>query len=323
LPTFNRSKYIKRQLSFFLEDAADFIGSEVEIIVSNNASPDDTDEVIRDIEKNYQGKFFYKLQEENTGQRNFWYLIKKARGKFFWLVGDDDLLRPGIVPRLMGILKDHADKDVGAVLLKVEWAAPGADTDEADWSSWDAAGAKNPSGLLFCDCEALGRFGDLPDSYGMLNFITRNVLLRAPVVETIENPSFEDQLTTSPMVCALNALRGRFFYLDDKAAVYARRIHRVAMPRFFSEFCSVINVNTYCSLKKFGFSEEEVNAMITGYFEKGSGWAIPFIRQYFYPDISLKFIKTVIKHGYFRLFLKVYFRRLYRKTVSSIKRKFK
>ena len=47
IPTFNRAKYTRRALQSIAEQYDD----RLEIIVSDNASPDNTEEVVREMEK--------------------------------------------------------------------------------------------------------------------------------------------------------------------------------------------------------------------------------------------------------------------------------
>jgi glycosyltransferase involved in cell wall biosynthesis len=324
LPTYNRSKYIKRQLAFFLRDAAEFIGKEVDLLVSDNASPDDTDKIIREIYDNNKGMFFYKEQERNIGLDQWVFLVGQAKGKYVWIVGDDDLLRPGIVARVIKILKDHNDKDLGGVFLGFKFAALGDDNDFADWDAFDndMANATLPKEGLHLYTPDDSRYFEcstnLNPRYGVMSFITRNVLLRHEVERIMNVGMFHH---AAPIVWAMASIHNRYFYVDNKITIYGREVRKSEDPKSFVEHVACSHLEAYFDLEKYGFSKQEVHSMAEVFFEKGSAWALPFTREYFYADIIYKLLKIVISHGYFPLFAKVFLRRQYRRTLRTIKKK--
>ena len=88
IPTYNRLNYIKLCLESIF-DARKGYEDEVEIIVSNNASTDSTDDYLKSIkEKNFR----YYRNEENLGfNRNLFLLVDQyAVGEYVWTIGDDD-----------------------------------------------------------------------------------------------------------------------------------------------------------------------------------------------------------------------------------------
>src|SRR4051812_41815877 len=107
IPTYNRANYLDINLNQLarnlrqLENAA-----EVEIIVSDNASTDNTAQVVNKyIEQGI--KINYHRNSTNTGfDGNFNQCISKATGKYFWLFGDDDLLFNNSLTKVIRILKN-------------------------------------------------------------------------------------------------------------------------------------------------------------------------------------------------------------------------
>ncbi len=104
VPTYNRAAYLREflaELAPQLRALAD--PADVEILVSDNASTDDTPAVLdafRDI------GIQVTRQPENIGSdRNFVFLFRQARGRYFWLCGDDDILRPGAVDAVLAALR--------------------------------------------------------------------------------------------------------------------------------------------------------------------------------------------------------------------------
>ncbi len=99
IPTYNRSKY----LSLLLEGIFDQILHEdrVELIVSDNASTDETAKVVDEL-KLLGLKLQYLKNECNLGaDRNILQCYEKAQGKYVWIFGDDDLILPGGISTIL------------------------------------------------------------------------------------------------------------------------------------------------------------------------------------------------------------------------------
>lgn len=102
VPTFNRHKKLLRQLEF-LKNEVEGLG-QVEVIVSDNGSTDDTVEITRI----FSDVFVINKNMENIGLvRNLITLANLAQGKFIWFIGDDDLLDAGIVRKVIAVLRER------------------------------------------------------------------------------------------------------------------------------------------------------------------------------------------------------------------------
>jgi glycosyltransferase involved in cell wall biosynthesis len=78
----------------------------IELIISDNASTDDTEEVCRDLAR-ADGRITYHRQPENVGiLNNFVSAMRVANGPFFRWIGDDDRLEPDYVTRCLGVFDD-------------------------------------------------------------------------------------------------------------------------------------------------------------------------------------------------------------------------
>lgn len=88
LPTFNRAQRMKRAVEALL--AGEY--SNIEILVSDNGSSDETQSVAEDlVSKNSRVRYF--RHAENIGPvANFEFVRRQARGKYFLWHGDDDYL---------------------------------------------------------------------------------------------------------------------------------------------------------------------------------------------------------------------------------------
>ena len=108
IPTYNRSIWLENTLKAAWNEVESSIGC-AELVVSDNASPDNSRELI----ERYTGNpmFVPVFQHENVGPvRNMHDLVTKhARGTYVWLIGDDDFIVPGAIGRILQCIKEHAE----------------------------------------------------------------------------------------------------------------------------------------------------------------------------------------------------------------------
>ncbi|MFH1777348.1 MAG: glycosyltransferase family 2 protein, partial [Candidatus Omnitrophota bacterium] len=107
VPTYNCPQGLRRSLECICSQAY----KNLEIIVSDNCSPDPSVEAtVREFsEKDRRIKYF--RQEENKGMVfNFQFVISKATGDYFmWLADDDWFEESSYIERCALFLKDHSD----------------------------------------------------------------------------------------------------------------------------------------------------------------------------------------------------------------------
>ena len=88
--TYNQQEYIIRTLEGILNQNVNF---DVELIISNDASPDDTNRIVEEYLKGYSGDFkirYYNHTENKGMQENFIWAISQAEGKYIALCEGDD-----------------------------------------------------------------------------------------------------------------------------------------------------------------------------------------------------------------------------------------
>jgi len=118
IPSYNRSKYLVLLLdSICQQDFKDF-----EIIVCEDLSPER--EVIAGIVREYQSKhdcaLSYYENKSNLGyDGNIRNLVEKANGEYCFFMGNDDLMCPGALSEVAGLIRRHPD--VGMVLKSYSW----------------------------------------------------------------------------------------------------------------------------------------------------------------------------------------------------------
>lgn len=116
VPTYNRSAFLAECLQSVVESAG-ANHDEIEIVVSDNAGVDNTEEIVRNASGGRLA-IRYIRQPVNIGaQANFRALASEARGDYIWLLGDDDKLSLAAVGAVLGAIRGGADAVVCNVAL--------------------------------------------------------------------------------------------------------------------------------------------------------------------------------------------------------------
>jgi len=114
IPTYNRNIGILRTLTSIWQQQY----PNLEILISDNCSLDNTQEIIQGLsEKHPEIKIF--RQQSNIGMiPNFEFVLKKSSGIYFMWVADDDALEPGILLKYVNFLERHPDYSIVSGAIK-------------------------------------------------------------------------------------------------------------------------------------------------------------------------------------------------------------
>lgn len=108
IPTYNRSELLSELIESIVTQCDN--RDDVEICISDNASSDNTSEMINDWANKTHIPIIYSVNEINFGADiNFLLAPKLASGKYCWLFGSDDKLFPGSIDYLDGFLDNDND----------------------------------------------------------------------------------------------------------------------------------------------------------------------------------------------------------------------
>ena len=105
VPTWNRAAILDKALSALLPQI-ESNKDKIEVVISDNASPDHTNEIIqKHIAKNNSLNIIHFKQTENTGYYgNFKTCRELSNGDYFWLLSDNDYVANGLIDYLLEIL---------------------------------------------------------------------------------------------------------------------------------------------------------------------------------------------------------------------------
>lgn len=97
IPTYNRRAMLQELLESIVAQASD----GVEIVISDNASTDGTDAMVREYQERFANIVYVRSPENLGADRNYLSSVKAARGEYCWLMGSDDVLAPDAVARVL------------------------------------------------------------------------------------------------------------------------------------------------------------------------------------------------------------------------------
>lgn len=111
IPTYNRADFLRKCLGSVLA----FSGTGIEVIVSDNASPDGTEAVAASFSDT---RLRYFRQTENIGAvRNFRFLAGQAQGTYLFFLTDDDFLLTGALETVLGFIRTFSPDGFKCSLL--------------------------------------------------------------------------------------------------------------------------------------------------------------------------------------------------------------
>jgi len=100
IPTFNRAAKLQKQLERVLSQ----VTPEVQVSVYDNASPDETREIV---EKFNHPNLSYSRSQNNTGgHHNFFRCYEGCQTEWLWILSDDDPITETAIADLLKLIKD-------------------------------------------------------------------------------------------------------------------------------------------------------------------------------------------------------------------------
>ena len=105
--TYNRAGKLSNNLENWF-NLNNHKNNEIELIVCDNCSTDNTNTICNEFLS--QNNFTYIRNKINVGiLGNLEICAERANGKFVWIIGDDDLVKPNAIELVIGIIRKHSD----------------------------------------------------------------------------------------------------------------------------------------------------------------------------------------------------------------------
>jgi len=118
VPTYNRSHCLRTLLSALTAELAGLQG-RVAVILGDNASSDDTPALTAAFAAGWSGTQVLRHERNLGPDENFCRCVEQVRSPYFWIIGDDDIPRTGLVAALLTLL-DQSSPDL--VYLNSHWS---------------------------------------------------------------------------------------------------------------------------------------------------------------------------------------------------------
>jgi glycosyltransferase involved in cell wall biosynthesis len=96
IATYNRARFIGETLDSILCQAQE----EMEIVIVDGASTDDTRDVVEGYMRRYPSIRYYRMEKKGGVDQDFSRAVELSQGEYCWLFSDDDILKPGAIARV-------------------------------------------------------------------------------------------------------------------------------------------------------------------------------------------------------------------------------
>jgi glycosyltransferase involved in cell wall biosynthesis len=223
IPTYNRRPKLQQTLDIVVPQLTD----EVELFVSDNCSPDDTWKYLGELEA--RGSLRRLRYQANIGSdRNMVGCIENARGRYVWLLCDDDKPCTNAVECILDAIKRH---DFPPMLYL---RATGSDSDVSSYDSRPVS-----TGWTGHD-----RNSFLREISYHFTFAPSNVVRRDVVDLNFIKRQYDTCLVAGSL-CLSSAARGNRIFVSDQSLLYARGGNNGGY-----DGCAVFTKNVLCLLRR-------------------------------------------------------------------------
>lgn len=112
IPTWNRATFLQDNVSQLLREIEKCPHHQIEVVISDNASTDETSVYCESLIQQYPF-IFYKRNSENMGPNaNFQQVIENANGTYIWLLGDDDKIVENCLEKIIADCEKFNKADI-------------------------------------------------------------------------------------------------------------------------------------------------------------------------------------------------------------------
>ena len=106
IPTYNRCHLLQETVESVMESVEQAGLNDIEILISDNCSDDDTASTVAAMVKKYS-IIRCRRNDNNVRDENFFILAREARGRYLWIFADDDLMKADAVKNVCTALLNN------------------------------------------------------------------------------------------------------------------------------------------------------------------------------------------------------------------------
>lgn len=104
IPTYNRGKFLVELFESILCQIDKNNEELIEVTVSDNASTDNTEEIINIYKNKFKNFVYFKWDRNMGADRNYLKCVEIANGEFCWLMGSDDRIEKASIGYILDLL---------------------------------------------------------------------------------------------------------------------------------------------------------------------------------------------------------------------------
>lgn len=105
IPTYNFGRFIGETLSSIVSQASE----DLEIVVLDGGSTDDTAEVVKGFQRDFPNLQYHRKEKRGGIDRDMAETVGTARGEYCWLFSADDVMEPDAVPKILERIREGHD----------------------------------------------------------------------------------------------------------------------------------------------------------------------------------------------------------------------
>jgi hypothetical protein len=263
LPTYNRAQLLDRQLEWLSSSVQKNDSEQVEILISNNHSTDETRQVIEKWQDSFgEAKVVVNHQETNVGAiRNIAYCMNNASGKYVWVISDDDPIKDNALDFVLDTLRQNSD----LALIILNFDAKNLNTGEIGFErcfTVDEDKIITQGKRVFSQC--------LLEYYGGVTLTTALVYLTAATQQAIQSwPGGLDNLSIQTYITGFCALQGSATVTKDIFLTCSLGDHFFyADPHLLEQMEFKDKPVMYKKLAKIGYRSTLIQIFITKAWQK-------------------------------------------------------
>lgn len=104
IPTYNRGNFLLECLQSIVLSIRGY-EKDIEVIISDNASTDNTEDIVRTMKKEFSFIRYYKNKENLGAEKNFYVAINYSVAEYIWILGDDDKIAENALQKVLDMIK--------------------------------------------------------------------------------------------------------------------------------------------------------------------------------------------------------------------------
>ncbi|MGC8728544.1 MAG: glycosyltransferase family 2 protein [Elusimicrobiales bacterium] len=107
IPTYNRAEYLPDLFDSIFSQVNNDNEDLLEVVVSDNASGDDTIEVVNSYKNKFKNFVYFRWDRNMGADANFLKVVELSKGEYCWLMGSDDKILDNGIDRVLEFLNKN------------------------------------------------------------------------------------------------------------------------------------------------------------------------------------------------------------------------